>query len=143
MAKSEARSQARNVKGSGLQVPPAELDVLGVLWSQNKATARHIRETMNKYRPMSHGAVVALLTRLEGKGLVSKVKGPVGKAFIYESTRKPEPSYRKLIKDMVQRLFGGNTMALVANLIESQPLNSEELQQLQGLVDNARRSRRS
>src|SRR5437879_3577813 len=92
MAKADSHS-SRNVKGSGLQVPPAELDVLGVLWSQGKATARNIRETMDKYRPMSHGAVVALLTRLEAKGLVSKTKGPVGKAFIYESTRKPEPSY--------------------------------------------------
>jgi len=50
--------------------------------------------------------MVTLLKRLEAKGLVTKRKGPVGKVFVYKSTRRPESNYRKIIEDLSERIFG-------------------------------------
>ena len=116
-----SRRKAARSRDTGAGVPPAELDVLGVLWTQDRATARQIRETMDKYRPMSHGAVVALLTRLEGKGLVGKEKGPVGKAFVYEPTRKADPIHKKVVRDIVDRLFAGDASKLIAAVRQQFP----------------------
>ena len=120
-------------------LPDAELEVLACLWQAAGATAREIRETMRGYRPMTHGAMVTILKRLEGKGLVSKRKGPVGKAFLYEPTRPPEPMYRKLMKDLRERVFGGCGVTMMASLFETQPPTVEELDALQKLLAELRR----
>ena len=120
------------------KLPSAELEVLASLWQQGKATAREIREAMQGYRPMTHGSMVSLLKRLEGKNLVSKEKGPVGKAFVYCPTRPPEPTYRRIMRDLYERVFGGSGVAMVASLFESRPPTSEELDALEGLLRELR-----
>lgn len=119
-------------------LPRAELDVIGCLWQHGEATARELREAMMGYRPMAHGSMVTLLYRLEAKGLLTKRKGPVGKAFVFRPTQRPEPTYRKVIKNLLQRLFGGDGVCLVASLFEGQPPTHEELDELQKLIDEHR-----
>jgi predicted transcriptional regulator len=123
----------------GADLPDAELEVLSCLWQFPDSTVREIREKMQEYRPMSHGAMVTILKRLEAKGLVTWKKGPVGKAFIYEATRQPEPTYRKIMRDLRERVFGGSGLTMVASLFETKAPTPEELEQLQGLVDELRR----
>lgn len=135
----EQRSIPRRVRGNEMDLPDAELEVLACLWQHSKATARQIRETMSGYRPMAHGSVVTLLKRLESKGLVSKEKGAVGKAFVYAPTQRPGPTYRRIVENLLQRVFAGDGVALVASLFETQPPTSEELEELQRLLDQLRK----
>ena len=102
------RSEAKTSEQVEPRLPNAELDVLGCLWKRQLATAREIRETMKSYRPMAHGSVVTLLKRLEAKGLVTRRKGRVGKAFVYRATRRPEPTCRGILRNLLDRAFGGD-----------------------------------
>ena len=124
-------------------LPPAELEILACLWQRDEATARQLRDALHRYRPMAHGSVLSLLGRLENKGLVARRKGPVGKAFVYSPTRSPGPTYRRLVKDLAQRVFGGNGVALVVSLFESKPPDADELDELQRLLDQLRAKQRS
>jgi predicted transcriptional regulator len=128
-----------NDPGSARDLPDAELEVLACLWQHGEATARALREQMQAYRPMAHGSMVTLLTRLERKGLVSKRKGQAGKAFIYTPTRRPEPTYRRIMRDIQDRIFGGSGVTMVSSLFESRPPTEDELDQLQHLLDDLRR----
>lgn len=119
-------------------LPDAELEVLACLWQRGKATACELRETMASYRPMAHGSMVTLLKRLEGKGFVSKQKGTAGKAFVYEPTRGPKQTYRRIMKNLHERVFGGSGVAMVTSLFESRPPTQEELEELQKLLDRLR-----
>jgi predicted transcriptional regulator len=119
-------------------LPEAELDVLSCLLRHGRLTAREIREALASVRPLAHASVVTLLTRLEAKHLVCKEKGPQGKAFIYEPVQEPAKVYRSLVGGMLNRVFGGNGMALVHSLFEAKPPNAEEIDQLQTLLDEMR-----
>jgi BlaI family transcriptional regulator, penicillinase repressor len=120
------------------RLPDAEMDVMACLWQLREATAREIREAMNEYRPLAHTSVVTLLGRLESKGLVRRAKGPVGKAFVYQPTRKPNKTYRRVVGDVLQRIFGGNGTALISSLFETKPPTADELTELQRLLDSLR-----
>ncbi len=137
MAKRKAKGAARS-KRTPEGLPDAELEVLACLWQKRQATARETREAMAPYRPMTHGAMVTLLKRLEGKGLVSKAKAPVGKAFVYTPTQKPEPVYRRLMRDLHERIFGGSGVKMFASLLEARPPSADELAALQTLLDELR-----
>jgi predicted transcriptional regulator len=128
---------------AGLRVPEAELDVLACLHKQRRATARQVREALARVRPMTHGSVVTLLRRLESKALVRRQKGDSGKAFIYEPARDPAPTYRNLVRKLLQRVFGGDSLALVTSLFETKPPTAEELVELERLVERLRARRKT
>ena len=133
-------SNGPKTHGAAANLPDTELEVLACLWQAGRATAREVREAMRGYRPMTHGAMATILKRLEGKGLLSRRKGPVGKAFVYEPTQCPEPTYRRLMRDLRDRVFGGSGVTMVASLFETQPPTAEELDTLQRLLDELRRN---
>ncbi len=133
------RAKSGPKPGQEQRLPDAELEVLAHLWRDGTATAREIREALDHYRPMAHGSVATLLGRLRAKGLVARRKGPVGKAFVYKPTRRPGPGYRRVVGEMLQRVFGGNSVALVTSLFETQPPTPDELEELQRLLDQLRR----
>ena len=122
-------------------VPTAELEVLACLRQMEQATAREIRERMHAYRPMAHGSIVNLLNRLEAKKLVGKKKGTVGKAFIYKATAAAASIYGRLLNRILQRVFDGDSMALVSSLFETRPPNARQLEQLEELLDELRAKR--
>ena len=135
------RSSKSTVLTDG-QPPDAELDVLACLWRRRRATARQVREALHSYRPMAHGSVVTLLNRLEARGLVARRKGPVGKAFVYRPTRSTRPAYRRIVRNIIKRLFGGDNLEMVSALLNAKVPTSDELDQLQQMLDELRSKRK-
>jgi predicted transcriptional regulator len=121
-------------------LPDAELEVLASLWQSGEATARQVRERLQAFRPLTHSAVCTLLTRLQDKGLIARRKGPIGKAFLYWAVERPKRTRRKLIGDLLERIFGGDHLAVVSSLFETRPPNAAEIEKLQGLLDQLRAS---
>jgi BlaI family transcriptional regulator, penicillinase repressor len=124
------------------RLPPAEVEVLACLAREGEATARRVRESMAAHRPMAHGSVVTLLARLEAKGLVAREKGPVGKAFVYRPTQRPAATFRRVMRDLLHRVFGGDEVALVASLFETKPPSAADVKKLQALLDELKSRRR-
>jgi BlaI family penicillinase repressor len=123
------------------RLPDAELEVLACLHRRGEATARDVREALWDQRPMAHGSVLTLLGRLERRGLVSRKKGPVGKAFVYEPTRQHTTTVRPVLRRLVDRVFAGSPVDLVASLFETRPPTRTELEAIQRLVRDLRRKR--
>ena len=115
-------------------LPEAEQDVLGALYDLGEATAREVREKLEKRRPLAHASVVTLLGRLEEKRLVRRWKGDTGKAFIYAPTAARTRTFGPVLTRLVRRAFQGNSAALVASLFESRPPDAREIADLEALI---------
>jgi len=115
------------------------MEVLACLHRHGEATASQVRETMKSYRPMAHGSVATLLKRLEAKRMVTHKKADTGKAFVYQPTERRGPTFRGLVKDMLQRIFHGDGVALVASLFETKPPTPNELERIQQLLNQLRK----
>ncbi len=124
------------------RVPAAELDVLACLQRLKQATVAEIRAALQDHRPMAHASVVNLLKRLECKSLVTKAKGPVGKAFVYSPTPAAGAVPRNLLRGLVDRIFGGDSLALVASLFETRPPNPQEVIRLEQLLKDLKGKQR-
>jgi len=123
------------------RLPDAELEVLTCLHRRGEATARDIREALWDQRPMAHGSVLTLLGRLERRGLVARKKGPSGKAFVYMPTGRRTAALRPVMRRLVDRVFAGSPVDLVASLFETRPPTPQELDAIQRLVRDLRRKR--
>ncbi len=125
------------------KIPDAEADVLAVLFDAAEATARTVREQLAKKRPMAHGTVVTLLRRLEDRGLVRRRKADQGKAFVYWPTKAHGRTFGPAVSTLMQRAFGGKPAALVASLFETRPPSTEEIDELEALVNRLRKEKKS
>jgi predicted transcriptional regulator len=91
---------------------------------------------------MAHGTVVTLLRRLEDRRLVKRRKADQGKAFVYSPTKGHARTFGPLASSLMQRAFGGKPAALVASLFETRPPSTEEIDELEALVERLRDERR-
>jgi predicted transcriptional regulator len=121
------------------RIPDAEADVLAAVFDAGEATARAVREALARKRPMAHGTVVTLLRRLEERGLLKRRKSEQGKAFLYRPTRAHARTFGPAVTTLMQRAFGGRPAALVASLFESRSPSTEEIDELEALVERLRR----
>ncbi len=120
------------------QLPDAELDVLACLWENGRCTAREVRESMDHYRPMTHSAVCTLLQRLQDKKMVSRKKGPIGKAFVYQATSSAKKMYKQIASDLLRRVFFGKTDIFVKTVLEAGSPSLEELDEIDQAVKELR-----
>jgi len=123
------------------QLPDAELEIMACLWQGGPLTARQLREQLKSHRPLAHASVCTLLNRLETKEFVKREKAPVGKAFIYSAKVKPTQTYRQLLGNVLDRVFAGSGVALVASLFETKAPSLEEIDQLEDLLKELRAKR--
>lgn len=123
------------------ELPDAELDVMSRLWQAEALTAREIREQLQVTRPMTHASVCTLLRRLEDKGLVNRQKATTGKAFVYTASVAPTKTQRRLVRDLVDRMFAGSGVALVASLLQSRRQTDAEIVELQLLLDELKQKK--
>ena len=121
------------------RLPNAELEVLACLWQKGEATAAQIRGHLAAYRPMAHGSVLTLLKRLAAKRLVTRQKGPKGKAFVYRAKGRPGVMHRRILDNLADRVFGGNRVAMVASLLETYSPSEAELEEMERLLEKLRK----
>src|SRR5688500_9498090 len=118
-------------------LPDAELDVIAWLWRHGPGTAREVREGLASRRSMTDGAMVTLLRRLEGKGLLTRSKKR-GQPYVFTPASKPQPTYRRLVRNLADRLFGGDSAQLVVSLFEGRPPTSAELDKIERAIEELR-----
>ena len=109
-----------------------EMEVARALWEVGPATVREVFESLPAQR-MDFSTVQTYLRRLESKAYAgSKLKGRVR---IYSARAKARTVIRETVDDLVQRLFGGETMPLVRHLIEERGIGKTEIAELRELIN--------
>jgi len=97
------------------------------LWKLGSGSVREIQENLpHKGRP-AHNTVQTMLTRLETKNAVRRVK-KISNAYIYEATVTRGATQRLLVDELVA-FFGGRAAPLVSHLIESGQLSLQEVEE--------------
>ena len=121
-------------------LPPTdrELDALKVLWDRGEATVRDVCEAMNaRGADLAYTTVLSLLQVMEQKGLVSHRRD--GKAYVYLPLIERNSTFRQIAGGFLERVFDGAVDEYLVHALESRSLNPEQLDELQAMIDAARR----
>ncbi len=109
-----------------------ELEILKVLWRDGELNGREVRDRLAEVRDLAYTSVMTVMGIMEDKGYLKRKKS--GRTFIY-SPRVTEAATRKrMLRDVVDRVYEGSTMSVVVNLLESADIDSDELKQLRELI---------
>ncbi len=112
----------------------AELGVLRVLWDEGPATVREVLEHLHRRgRRVAYTTVQTLLTRLEQKRFARSDKS--GLAFVYRAKVSRDRVTRARLDTLLTQLFDGAAGPLVLQLLRTERLTHDEIDELQKLID--------
>src|SRR4051812_29802580 len=89
----------------------AELAILRILWSRGASTVRQVHEALSRERPAAYTTALKMLQIMTEKGLVRRDERE--RTHIYETRLTEEQTQRQLVRDLVDRAFGGSASKLV------------------------------
>jgi predicted transcriptional regulator len=118
-------------------VTDAELAVLQVLWERGAASRRQLTDRLYPGgNPSYYTTVQKLLERLEAKGYVAQEQGPG--VLVFKATISRDELISRRLLDMAEKLCEGSVTPLLINLVRSNRLRAEDLQELRALLDQLR-----
>ena len=111
----------------------AELEIARIVWNLKNAGVRQVFESLPAGRNIDFTTVQTYLRRLEDKGyLHARLEG---RNRVYSPKVRPQTVIRETVSEMVDLLFGGETMPLMKHLVEERKFSADEIDQLRQLLD--------
>jgi BlaI family transcriptional regulator, penicillinase repressor len=115
----------------------SELAILGVLWTKGPSTVRQVNDVLSASRDTGYTTTLKLMQIMAEKGLVTRDERD--RSHVYAAKLPQDQTQRQLVTDLVDRAFGGSAAALVLQALSAHPASSEELGEIQRLIDDYKR----
>ena len=111
----------------------AELAILRVLWERGACTVRQVHESLGRERPTAYTTALKMLQIMTEKGLVRRDESD--RTHIYQARLSEEQTQRQLVRDLVDRAFGGSASKLVLQALATKRASADELSEIRRLID--------
>jgi BlaI family transcriptional regulator, penicillinase repressor len=118
----------------------AELTILRVLWELGPSTVRQVHEVLSRERTMAYTTALKLLQIMSEKGLVRRDE--TERTHVYHPRLSEEQTQRQLIRDLLDRAFGGSSSKLVMQALATRRASAEELGEIRRLIEGRKETDR-
>lgn len=115
-----------------LQITPAELEVMTVLWKRPGIGASEIVDALERDQDWSPRTVKTLLSRLVEKGALETTAD--GRRYLYRPLIDKRDYQKKEAGQLIDKLFGGRAAPLVAQLADARGLSEDDIEELEALL---------
>ena len=111
----------------------AELAILNVLWEKGPSTVRSVFEVLGETQGVGYTTVLKLMQIMAKKGLAPRDER--WKTHVYAAAIAEEGTQRQLVRDLLDRAFGGSTERLVLHALGEKKVSREELARIRRMLD--------
>ena len=116
-----------------------ELAILKILWRQWPATVRQVRDALAEGRPLAYTSVMTTMNIMVRKGYLERRKD--GNTYHYSPRVSRQVTSRRMLRDLVSRVFDGSAASLMLNLLETGDVDEAELRKMRELIDRKGKER--
>jgi BlaI family transcriptional regulator, penicillinase repressor len=111
--------------------PPAkeltdrELEIMHVYWGRPAATTQEVRDILAEQgNDLAYTTVATLVRILTDKGFLQQINSE--RPFRYQATQAYKEVSRRLLDDLVDKVFHGSRKQLLLHLVDEKPLSPKE-----------------
>ena len=112
----------------------AELAILRILWERGPSTVRQVHDVLARDRQAAYTTALKLLQIMTEKGLVDR--DDRDRTHVYRARLGEEQTQRQLIRDLVDRAFGGSATKLVMQALAARRASPEELRDIRTAIED-------
>ena len=110
----------------------SELELLRVLWKLGPATVRQVHESQDPAKTSGYTTTLKLMQIMAEKGLVQRDES--AKAHLYSATLTEQHARKRMVGELVDRLFAGSTTQLVLHALANRKSSPKELEEIRELL---------
>ena len=118
---------------SSTQPTEVELQILRVLWAHGPATVREIHNHLESVKETNYATTVKMLVVMLEKGLVSRDDSI--RPQIYRAAVTQKRTQRKMMNDLVRKVYNGSTTRLILHALSSKKASAEDRAEIRRLLD--------
>ena len=110
----------------------AELAILRVLWEQGPCSVRQVHDALSRNRTFAYTTTLKFLQIMTEKGLATREER--GRQHLYRARHRQKAMQRTLIRDLLDRAFGGSMSTLVVQALAMKRASRDELREIRRLI---------
>lgn len=99
-----------------------------VVWARGSATVRDVYETLRERRQIAYTTVMTMMRILERKGHLKVSRAD--RAYVYRPARPRQRVLGDMVREFIDRVFGGAPEPLVQHLVRDRHLTEEDLREI-------------
>ena len=107
-----------------------------VVWDHGPATVRDVYEALRARRRIAYTTVLTMMNVLERKGHLRK--RAEGRSFRYQPARPRTQVVKAMVREFLDRVFGGSAQPLLVHLVEDRQLTDDDLRALARRIRESR-----
>ena len=111
-----------------LRLTGQQLAIMRLLWDRGEMTVADVQRSLGADNSPAYSTIATMLGRLEKRGLVRH--RAEGRTYHFS----PAVSETGVVREVVDRVFGGSASALVSHLLENEELDRGELEEIKQLI---------
>ena len=105
-----------------------ELEIMKVAWERKTVTVRDVYEALRERKTVAYTTVMTMMNVLERKGHVRREAE--GRSYRYHPVRARGQVVAAMVREFVDRVFGGSAEPLLVHLVEDKRVTAAELDRL-------------
>jgi BlaI family transcriptional regulator, penicillinase repressor len=125
------------MRHASTQPTDVELSILNVLWDRGPSTVRQVHEVLAAQKEVAYTSVLKMLQTMFDKELV--VRDDTERSHVYGAALERLQTQRGLLRDLLDRAFGGSARELVLLALQAEKLKPAEKAEIQRLLDGRKR----
>lgn len=110
-----------------------ELAILRVLWERGPSTIREVHDALRSGREAGFTSTQKMMQVMLDTGMLKRDESR--RPQVYRPAVPAEQTQGRILRDMIQRVFGGSAQKLVLRAVQSQRLSAKELAEIRALLD--------
>jgi predicted transcriptional regulator len=119
------------------QPTDAELAILRVLWRRGSSSVRQVHDELRSVRATGYTTILKLLQIMFEKGLVLRDESQ--RTHIYRPAAPEQDTQRRLVRNLLDRAFGGSARKLILQALDATEASPEELAEIRKLLKEYKR----
>jgi len=108
-----------------------EMSILRVLWDRGPSTVRQVHEALSG-RDTGYTSTLKMMQVMFEKRLLARDESQ--RPQVYRPAAPEEHTQKQIVRDLIQKVFGGSARKLVLRAVESQKLPPDEVAAIRELL---------
>jgi predicted transcriptional regulator len=99
-----------------------------VVWRLERVTVRDVHDALSQHRRVAYTTVMTMMRILERKGHLKVSRAD--RAYVYRPARARQRVLGEMVREFVDRVFGGAAEPLVQHLVRDRHLTEDDLREI-------------
>jgi len=112
-----------------------ELDIMGIVWSMERATVKDVFEVMYERRKLAYTTIMTVMNRLAVKRILAQDKSTV--PYVYTPLVARDDMAHSMVGEVVDRMLEGSSSAVISFLVDRGGMSEDEISQLKAKIAEA------